>query len=269
MHRDLKPLLDAPLRYGGKLNMGTVMRLAYGFAWGLPIKTVARAYEVSPKSVRRFYLECRDQLDTPKYEPWHGFAKLILDLPPDATLQALVKTTFFEVMASCHDNETCHRNYRLGNRQSRFCRSCPLQTHYKLRLRQAEAIHVIDLVQTFYRHLGLRKEAGIDPVIAFRQRLLHVTVISEIHAHTSPRPDGTLDPADMDEKGLGRFLLLLMDDLAGMAESGQNQSAPDAEGKAVTPEKPATPESPELADWLLDDGSVVWLPVGVKPPSSS
>jgi len=190
------------------------MRLAYGFACGFPVKPVAAGFGVSQKTVRAFYLDCRAHLSATDFRRWHRLSLINPVLPDDALTQALPKIVFFEVMAACHDNETCHRNYRLGNRKSRFCRACPIKEKFTQRLREVDAIRVIDAVQTFYRHLGLRRETGVDPVANLRQRLLHLSVITAIRAHSTQCADGSPNPADMSYEGLGSFLILLIDRLA-------------------------------------------------------
>lgn len=263
-------ILEAPLQSGGKLSSAQILRLSYAFASAVPIKRAAASQDVSQKTARQFYFLCRDHLKAPAFRRWHSLSLINPNLPGDVLSQATPKVAFFDVMAECHDNETCYRNFRLGNRKSRFCRACPLESKFTGPLAKTDAIHVIDAVHELYRHLGLRREVGTDPVANFRDRLLHTTVIKELHHRSATRADGTLDPADMSYEGAGTFALLLMDELSALPEKmgpEPNQEKVKLSASPVSEPEDADNDQ-EMVDWLLDDGTVIWLPVGEKPPRS-
>jgi len=262
--------LETPLQFGGKLSTAQIMRLSYAFAAAVPIKRAAASQDVSQKTARQFYFLCRDHLKAPAFRRWHSLSLINPNLPNDVFSQATPKVAFFDVMAECHGNETCYRNFRLGNRKSRFCRACPLEGKFTGPLAKTDAIHVIDAVHEVYQHLGLRREVGADPVANFRDRLLHTIVIKELQDKSVKRADGTLDPADMSYEGAGTFVLLLMDALAEPpleAKAQPNLDKTDITGSENS-EAEKSDQKPELVDWLLDDGTVIWLPVGEKPPRS-
>ncbi len=45
---------------------------------------------------------------------------------PARESQQFLRAGNFDLLARCAGNETCARNYRLGNRKARQCRACPL-----------------------------------------------------------------------------------------------------------------------------------------------
>lgn len=262
-----KRILEVPLKAGGKLSTEQIMRLAYAFASAVPIKHAAASQGVSQKTAREFYYACRTHLKAPAFRRWHSLSLINPNLPDDVFNQAVPKIAIFDVLAECYRNDTCYRNYRLGNRQNRFCRACPIKRRVSGRLSEIEAVGVVDGVHDFYRLLGLRKEVDADPVANFRDRLLHAAIIKELHDKSEKRADGTLDPADMSYEGVGSFLLLLMDELAEPSEKPEantpQQNAEQTRSDDTKGQKPVY--EPELVDWLLDDGTVIWLPIGEKP----
>ncbi|MCA1241464.1 hypothetical protein LC092_03325 [Stappia stellulata] len=189
------------------------MRLIYMFAQGISIEITARSTRLSKKTVRTVFLKLRDRLTRPVFNRWHGTHRRLLKLV-DPGHEALVRVTFFDVLAECYFNQTCHRNWTLGNRKARQCRSCPLPGKFQTDQTKADALALIDAVHELYRRLGLRLEKGHDPVRLFRLRLLHTTVVGTVLNHSRKLQTGLLDPTDMSYLACGSLIDVFLTDLA-------------------------------------------------------
>ncbi|SMH62818.1 hypothetical protein SAMN02982994_6641 [Azospirillum lipoferum] len=191
----MRALLDRPLRPNGKITIQQGVRLSYNFALGLPLASSAEATGLSRKSVREMSVEFREHLTQPAFNEWHRSNVLLVGIT-DPEQEALIRTTFFDVLGECHGNETCYRNYRLGNRKARLCRKCPLPAKLKHAETVTAATEAIDLIHRFYEGLGWRGEGGRDPVQLFRRRFIHTSAIATARANTRMLPNGAADPRD-------------------------------------------------------------------------
>ncbi len=179
------------LRPGAKFDEVTLIRVAYCFCQGIPVKVAARSTGLSAKTVRGLYLDLRARLLKPAFNRWHGTNRMLTGIGVPEH-EGIIRMEFFETMAACGMNETCRRNFVLGNRKARQCRSCPLARAYPDEARCAEAYAVIDAVHTFYEALGIRGEKGRLPVLLFRERLIHTTVIGSVGAESLTRDKGAI-----------------------------------------------------------------------------
>lgn len=170
------------------------LRLIYCFCQGISLAVTARSTGLSVKTVRRHYLALRALLLRPAFNRWHGTNIRLLRLD-DPELELAVRLSFFGRIAECALNAHCARNHRLGNRKSRQCRACPLADRVSDE-RRAEAYLMIDTVHLFYETLGLRGEKAMNPVLLFRERLIHTTVIGTVHTHSRKLANGFFDPTD-------------------------------------------------------------------------
>jgi hypothetical protein len=150
----------------------------------------------------------------------HSTHRRLLTLP-GPEYEAIARVTYFDVLARCAWNETCFRNYRLGNRKSRQCRKCALADVFSDE-RRDEAYTVIDTVHSFYENLGIRGETGIEPVTLFKERLIHTTTIGTVHNHSRTLPSGFFDPNDRSFLCGGTLLDMLLKDLAAEPLQGGN-----------------------------------------------
>jgi len=178
-----KALLEAPAREGSKIDLQTLIRCAYNFAAGLPLDECARLTGLPRKTVREITLEFRECLLKPEFNAWHQSNRMLVHLP-DSEQEALVRASFFDVMAECYGHATCYRNFKLGNRKNRQCRTCPLAGKFTDEARVKEALEAIDAVHAFYAVLGLRGEKDLDPVSLFRRRLIHTVTIMTARENT-------------------------------------------------------------------------------------
>lgn len=182
------------LRARAKYDEATFVRLVYFFCNGVPIKIAARNTALSAKTVRSVYIDLRKRLLEPAFNRWHGTSQRLLALTaPDEEFAA--RTLYLDALARCAGNESCARNYRLGNRKKRQCRTCPLAAANSDEPR-AEAYAVIDAVHDFYERLGIRGEKDIPPAILFRERLIHTAVIGTVHANSRRLQSGFFDPSE-------------------------------------------------------------------------
>lgn len=69
---------------------------------------------------------------------------------------------------------------------------------------------MIDTVHRFYETLGIRGEKDIPPVILFRERLIHTTVVAAVQHHSGKLANGLLDPNDGGFLDVGKLYLLLL-----------------------------------------------------------
>ncbi len=164
-------------RRAAKFDEVTLIRLAFCFCNGVPVRLAAASVNLSTKTARTIYLQFRRRLTHPKFNRWHGAYQRLARMP-SVDSEMLVRTSFIDTLAECGLNETCYRNFRLGNRKSRLCRSCRLPQRFSSADRVNDALGVIDTVQAFYAMLGIRGETDIDPLVLFRLRLIHATTIA-------------------------------------------------------------------------------------------
>lgn len=179
-------------RARAKFDEATLVRLVYCFCQGVPLKIAARSTGLSIKTVRGLYLDLRKRLLKPAFNRWHGTANRFLKLP-GPEYEVALRVAYFDMLARCAGNETCARNYRLGNRKRRQCRNCPLAEVVSDE-RRVDAYTVIDTVHEFYERLGIRGEKGIPPMLLFRERLIHTTVVATVQNHSRKLENGFFDP---------------------------------------------------------------------------
>lgn len=185
------------------------VQLVYCFCQGIGLAVAVRTTGLSQKTVRKHYLALRALLVRPAFNRWHGTSIRLLKLD-DPEHELMVRLTFFGRMAECAQNAHCARNYRLGNRKARQCRACPLKRLFP-EDRLADAYLMIDTVHAFYETLGIRGEKEMNPVLLFRERLIHTTVVGTVHNHSRKLPNGFFDPADTGFLSGGRLMDALLE----------------------------------------------------------
>ncbi|BBK29660.1 hypothetical protein EDC65_0055 [Stella humosa] len=199
-------------RAGAKFDEMTLMRLVYCFCQGLGVQLAARSTGLTAKTVRGVYIALRKRLLKPAFNRWHGTNRAVIRTPMPE-FEPLLRAVYFDRLGRCAGNETCARNYRLGNRKRRECRSCPLVDALPPEGR-AEAYVVIDAVHAFYEAIGIRGEKDIGPIMLFRERLIHRTVVGTVQNHSRKRENGLFDPNEREFLSGGTLLDLLLRDLA-------------------------------------------------------
>lgn len=206
------------LRKHAKLGEAETIQLIYCFCAGVSVDAAAAAASTTNKTVRSHYIALRDLLTQPAFNRWHGLKRTLLNVA-DPEIEALIKAAFVDVLAECYFNATCHRNYRLGNRQSRRCRTCPIPTKFTSDESADAAIAVVDEVRSFYARLGIRGESQADPLRLFRARLIHTVAVTTARNHSKHLPNGLPDPSDMSDLAIGNLLDRL---LTASIESSKN-----------------------------------------------
>ncbi|NQW11392.1 MAG: hypothetical protein HQ481_16120 [Alphaproteobacteria bacterium] len=207
-----------PLRKHAKLGEAATIRLIYSFCAGVSVDAAAKAAGISSKTVRGQYIALRGLLTQPAFNRWHGLKRALLDVA-DPEVEALIKTAFLDVLADCYFNAGCYRNYQLGNRKARLCRSCSVPGKFASPESAGAAIAVIDEVRSFYARLGIRGENQADPLRLFRARLIHTAAITTARAHSRQLANGLPDPSDMGDLAVGslvdRLLVAAISDETG------------------------------------------------------
>ena len=171
------------------------MRLAFNFAQGVSLTDTATVSGLTRKSVRDMFGEFRETLLRPDFNRWHGTNRMMTTIN-QTEHEALIRATFFDVLAGCHGNTTCYRNFRLGNRKSRLCRKCPLPGKFSDPENLANALATIDAVHEFYEHLRWRGEKAKDTVRLFRLRFIHTVTVATARANSRFLPNGVASPMD-------------------------------------------------------------------------
>lgn len=195
------------LRPGAKFDEPTYLRLVYCFCNGVPVAIASRSTGLSAKTVRGLYIELRGRLLEPAFNRWHGTNRRLINLPT-REWEEVLRAGYFDLLARCANNQTCARNWRLGNRKARQCRSCPLGGVWADE-QHAEAYTIIDTVHRFYEALGIRGEKGTSPVMLFRERLIHATVVATAQNHSQKLANGFFDPKERKFKSGGSLLSML------------------------------------------------------------
>jgi hypothetical protein len=194
-----------PIRKHAKLGEAATIRLIYSFCAGVSVDAAAKAAGISAKTVRSQYVALRGLLTQPAFNRWHGLKRALLDVA-DPEVEALIKTAFLDVLADCYFNAACYRNYHLGNRKSRRCRSCRIPTKFASDDSADAAIAVVDEVRSLYARLGIRGESQTDALRLFRERLIHTAAIATARAHSRQLANGLPDPSDMSDLAVGNLL---------------------------------------------------------------
>lgn len=198
-----------PLRKDAKLDVAALVQSVDAFSHGIGVNVAAKAIGTSRKTVRGLYLEFRGHLQEPEFARWHR-VNLMFPAIPALEQQVLVKAALFDLLAECHAQEACYRNYQAGRRASPVCRSCPLHGKFRTQERLEEAISLVHTVRDFYRRLNIHQEAGADPVALFRLRLIHTVTIATVVAHSRRKPSGHMLAAPKDFLSFGTFRELLV-----------------------------------------------------------
>lgn len=200
-------------RAGAKFDETTLIRLVYCFCQGTSTDVAARSTLLSVKTVRGVYVALRRRLTKPQLQRWHGTYTRILSMP-SLDIEMLLRATFFDTLYGRYADETCARNYRLGNRKTRLCRKCPLPGRFSSKDDIEQALALIDMIYAFYASLGIRGETREDPVSLFRLRLIHTVVVATVRANSRPLPSGPFDPTERAFLSGGALLDLMLTDLA-------------------------------------------------------
>lgn len=188
-------LLSSPFRPHSKISLQQAIRLSFNFAQGVPLTETAMATELSRKSVREVFSEFRETLLKPSFNRWHETNRM-MTMITQVDHEVLIRSTFFEVLATCQGDTSCYRNYQLGNRKKRLCRKCPLPGKFSDPENLENALATVDAAHQFYEHLGWRGEKAKDPVQLFRLRFIHTATVATARANTRFLPNGIANPAD-------------------------------------------------------------------------
>ena len=198
-----------PLKLHAKLSQAEIGLSVDLFAQGISVNRAAKAAGVSGKTMRGLYIALRDRLHNPAFARWHranAVAPGLITLDQQIT----AKVAFFDLMAACHEDEYCHRNFKAGRRKDVQCRGCPLRGRFSSQASADEAVAVTRLVRTTYAALNIGMEHGQDPVALFRRRLIHVTVLANVLQSSHRLPKGNLDPNEDEFLSFGVFRRTLM-----------------------------------------------------------
>ena len=196
-----------------RLDEGALIRLVFAFCIGTPIERAAAKVGVSAKTTRAVFIRLRARLAQPTFNRWHA-AYQMLPNAPSADAQYLAREAFLHTLSACYGNETCARNFALGNRKTRLCRACPMPARFTVPEYLEEALDLIDRVRGFYARLGIRGEKGPDPVTLFRLRLIHTVTIATALGESLSSAGALVKPEKPSFLSVWTLLDLLLTDLA-------------------------------------------------------
>lgn len=168
-----------PLRRHAKLGLAETVQVVDLFAHGIGVNTASRLIGTSRKTMRGLYLDLRDRLADPLFARWHRANAALVSLTGTGEI-ALVKAVMMELLAECHAHDICYRNYRAGRRASTICRACPLHGKFGTPEKDSSAAEAVNSLRAFYHGLDIYGEDGIDPVVLFRRRLIHMATIATV-----------------------------------------------------------------------------------------
>lgn len=197
------------LRAHSKFGNQTFYSLAYYFCAGVPLKDAASATGLTPKTVRAVFLDFRKKLLRPEFRRWHYTASLQKPSSGDPAGELGPKIGYYDFLAQCAFNETCIRNYRLGNRKSRECRSCPLRP-YATDEQLAYQFNMFEAIRMFYEQVGIRGEKEKLLGLLLKERMIHTFVVNVSIANSKKLPNGLCAPLDKGFRSCGTLVSLLM-----------------------------------------------------------
>lgn len=197
-----------PLRKHAKLSMTQTVQAIDLFAHGVGVNSAARLLGLSRKTVRSYYLDFRDRLSAPEFSRWHRANAALLQVTGVEEI-ALIKAAMLELLAACHEQDTCYRNYRAGRRASPICKNCPLHGKFTVPERDSEAAAAMNDLRAFYHTLDIYAEDGRDPVSLLRARLIHMVTIATLMQNSRMLAGGRLDPTQRTFLSFGTFREIL------------------------------------------------------------
>ncbi|MFC3229153.1 hypothetical protein ACFOGJ_18045 [Marinibaculum pumilum] len=207
-------------RRHAKLSEEETIRLIYCFAAGISVAAAASSSGHSAKTVRGYYISLRSLLVLPAFNRWHGLKSTLVKVV-DPQTEAIMKASFLDVLADCYFNRACYRNYTLGNRKTRLCRSCPMPARFKTRASADDAVAMIDEVHALYRRLGIYGEKQADALALFRERLIHTSTVAAVRAASRSLPNGLPDPSDNGEHSIGTLIDRLLTAVLDSEDRGE------------------------------------------------
>mgnify|MGYP001247256031 CR=1 FL=1 len=193
-----------PLRKHAKLSMVQTVQAIDLFAHGVDINIAARLLKVSRKTLRAYYLDFRDRLSAPEFSRWHRANAALVQIT-NAEEIALIKAAMLELLAECHAQDTCYRNYRAGRRASPICKSCPLHGKFTGPEQDSEAAAQMNHLRAFYHALNIYAEEDRDPVSLLRARLIHMVTLATVAQHSRRLVSGQFDPRQKTFLSFGTF----------------------------------------------------------------
>lgn len=208
-----------PLRPHAKLTLIETVQAVDLFAYGVGINTAARLTTKSRKTMRALYLDFRDRLSDPLFARWHRANAMLINVTGAEEI-ALIKATMLDMLAECHDQDTCYRNFRAGRRKTSICRSCPLHGKFSSVERDEEAAALINALRGFYHDLNIYAEDGRDPVVLLRLRLIHMVTIAAILQNSRLMSRNRLDPKDKGFLSFGTFREVMITHLIDTPRTG-------------------------------------------------
>lgn len=198
-----------PLRRHARLGLVETVQTVDLFAHGVGINTAARLIGTSRKTMRGLYLDLRDRLADPLFARWHHANAAFVALTGAEEI-ALIKAAMLELLAECHAFETCYRNYRAGRRASAICRACPLHGKFGTPAKDCAAAAAVNSLRAFYHGLNIYAEDGIDPVVLFRRRLIHMATIATVVQNSRKLSALRMNPNEKTFLSFGTFRELLI-----------------------------------------------------------
>ncbi|MDI4665381.1 hypothetical protein K9U40_13735 [Xanthobacter autotrophicus] len=198
-----------PLRRHAKLGLAETVQVVDLFAHGVGVNTAACAIGISRKTMRGLYLDLRDRLADPLFVRWHRANAALVSLAGAEEI-ALVKAALFELLAECHAQDTCYRNFRAGRRASPICRACPLHGKFGTPEKDALAAEAVNSLRAFYHGLNIYAEDGIAPVVLFRRRLIHMATVATLMQNSRKLSAIRMDPGEKTFLSFGTFREILI-----------------------------------------------------------
>ncbi|MBP7338932.1 hypothetical protein [Niveispirillum sp.] len=195
-----------------KIPDKAVLRILYGFARGEAVAPLAKSAGISERTCRSVVLAVRHRLLRPRFHRWSVFLPALLILDEDAYTGAMGRVLAY--LAKCYFNRSCQSNYQQGLRETRACRSCPIERLDFLSESERDAARYhIDLIRGFYGLLGIRAETHLPPLTVFQLRYRHMMVVGEAFEASRRAPDAMADMKDKGERSAWTLYQALVKEL--------------------------------------------------------
>lgn len=176
-----------------KFDELTAYVVVAAFCLNLSIEAASKRSRLSWKSTKALYVDLRERLLHAHFNRWHEMNSHT-DLESFHSFVA-EQVRYFFVVAHCAEQKTCHRNYHLGNRKSRVCRTCPLLKFIDPEDDPDDIVASIHKVQKFYQRLDWRAENEVNHGLAMMKRTYHKIIFdtaylaSKVTDRSFPRAD--------------------------------------------------------------------------------
>ncbi|WP_117195400.1 hypothetical protein [Rhizobium terrae] len=219
-------------------------KVVAAFCMSFSIEIASERSGLSWKTTKALYVDLRERLFHPHFNRWHRL-NAHADFESFRFLMEDV-VRYFYVLGKCAEKKACHRNYALGNRANRVCRSCPLLEN----LDPGDvdgAVASLHRVQDFYKMLDWRAENDEIHGQVMMKRTYHHGIHHIAYSQTKFAKSGFPSASDDGYLSVAALFQMMIGSLSRYPL--RSQAEPEPWGTPL----PVEPIHPEVMRYLFFD----------------